>query len=299
MWFRSLRIYRIVADWKQDAEKLNEMLAQHPLTPCGSLAMQSVGWMAPKRGAFVHAVNKQWLLALGVEKRLLPASVVRQFTEERVEQIEAEQDRKVGRKELRDLRDNITLELLPRAFTHRRITNAWIDPVNGWLVLDAGSDAKAEEFTEALLKAVGDVHVRLLQTKFSPSTAMTGWLESGEAPPGFTVDDDLELRAMASDKSAIRYVHHALEGEEIQRHIANGKVATRLAMTWNDRISFILDDKLQVKRLSFLDIIKDSAEQSPKDADEQFDLDFVLMTGELDKLFNDLLAALGGEVETV
>lgn len=299
MWFRNLRIYRLSADWRKDPNKLNDLLAQHPLTPCGSLAMKSSGWVAPKAGAFVHAVNKQWLIALGVEQKLLPMSIIRQVTQERVALMEAEQDRTVGRKEVRDLRENVTLELLPRAFTHRRITLAWIDPVNGWLVLDAASDAKADEFMESLLKAAGDAQVRPVQTELSPSSAMTGWLASGEAPAGFSVDDDLELRASAADQSVIRYVHHALEGEEIQRHIANGKIATRLGMTWNDRISFVLNDKMQVKRLSFLDIVKDDAEQSPKDADEHFDLDFVLMTGELDRLFKDLLLALGGEGKSI
>ena len=299
MWFRSLRIYRIASDWGKDSNPLNDLLAAHPLTPCGSLAMQSSGWVHPKPGNFVHAVNKQWLIALCVEQRLLPASVIRQVTQERVAQIEAEQARTLGRKEVRDLRENITLELLPRAFTHRRTTSAWIDPIHGWLVLDAGSDSKADEFMDALLKAVEGIQVRPLQTKLSPSSAMTEWVAAGESPPGFSIDDDLELRAIAAEKSVIRYVHHALEGEEIQRHIANGKVATRLGMTWNDRISFLLNDKMQIKRLSFLDILKETNEQSSKDADEQFDLDFVLMAGELDKLFSDLLAALGGEVETI
>ena len=296
MWFRNLRIYRLSSSWK-DPRQLNDLLAKKPLTRCGSLDMISRGWVYPKHDDFVHAVNGQWLVALGVEQKLLPASVIRQETQERVAIIEAEQDRKVGRKELRDLRDLVSLELLPRAFTRRRTTWGWIDPVNGWLVIDAGSDAKAEEFLEVFLPSVGEVQLRPLQTQLSPMSAMTEWLASDDAPVGFTIDDELELRAAALAQSAIRYVKHALEGKEIRQHIANGKNATKLGVTWNDKLSFVLTEKFQIKRLAFLDILKEANEQSAQDAEEQFDVDFALMAGELNQMFQDLLIALGGELK--
>ena len=123
---------------------------------------------------------------------------------------------------------------------------------------------------------------------------MTGWVADGEAPVGFTLDQDLELRS--TDKASVRYVNHTLEGEEIRQHIATGKIVTRLAMTWNDRISFVLNDQLQIKRLAFLDILKEQAESQGENADERFDIDFTLMTGEVARLLDDLVTALGGEV---
>jgi recombination associated protein RdgC len=222
--------------------------------------------------------------------------VIRQAAQERAADIEEAQARKIGRKEMRDLREQVTQELLPRAFTSRRTTWGWMDTVNGWLVIDAGSDAKADEFLETLLMTVGEIQLRPLQTQLSPTAAMTDWLASGEAPAGFSIDDQLELRATTAGQSAIRYVKHALEGEEIRQHIANGKLATRLALTWSDKVSFVLTDKLQIKRLGFLDILKEEAEQSAQEADEQFDIDFALMAGELNRMFGDFLVALGGEM---
>lgn len=299
MWFRNLRIFRLSPQWTRDAKQLNDLLAKQPLTRCGAMDMHSRGWVYPKDGDFVHAANRQWLIALGVEQKLLPATVIRQVTQERAGKIEAEEQRKVGRKELRDLRDRVAEELLPRAFTCRRTTWAWIDPVNGWLVLDASSDAKAEEFLDVLSRSVGAIQLRPLHTETSPSSAMTEWLAANRAPPGFSIDDDLELQAATVGKSVIRYVRHGLEGGEVQKHIANGKVAMKLGMTWNDRVSFVLSDKLQIKRLAFVDKVKEEAEQSAQSADEQFDADFVLMTGELNLLFKDLLPALGGEATAV
>lgn len=299
MWFRNLRIYRLSSDLGLSQSQFDEILAKHPLTRCGSFEMNSRGWVFPRDAGFVHAVNGQWLVALGVEQKLLPATVIRQVTQERVVQIEAEQNRKVGRKEVRDLRDQVAQELLPKAFTRRRTTWAWIDPVHGWLVIDAGSDAKADEFLDVLGKSVGDIKLRQLQSEIAPSAVMTGWLAAGEPPGRFTIDDDLELRSAATGQSAIRYVRHGLEGKEIGQHIADGKIVTKLGLTWNDRISFVLTDKLQVKRLAFLDILKEEAEQSAAEADEQFDIDFALMAGELNLLLNDLVPALGGELKQV
>lgn len=297
MWFRNLRLYRLPQDWDMDIAACEKSLAQRPLAQCGSLEMISRGWVYPKQpGAFVHAVNRQWLLALGVEQKLLPASVVRQVALERAAKIEAEEERKLGRKEARELRERVTEELLPRAFACRRTTWCWVDPVNGWLAIDAGSDARAEEFLDVLQKSLAGVALRPLQTQVGPASAMTEWLAGGDAPAGFTVDQDLELRAASASQAAIRYVHHTLDGAEIQRHIASGKIATRLGMTWNDRISFVLTEKLQIKRLAFLDILREEAGQEGADPDEQFDIDFTLMAGELARLLNDLVSALGGEL---
>jgi recombination associated protein RdgC len=300
MWFRNLRIFRLPADWSMDATRLNELLAAHPLKRCGGFDMISRGWVYPRVDEeFVHAVNRQWLLALGVEQKLLPTTVVRQVALERAAQIEAEQNRKVGRKELRDLRDQVTDELLPKAFTRRRTTWGWIDPVNGWLVIDAGSDARADEFMESLSPLVEAEVLRLLQTQVSPGSAMTEWLTAGDAPAGFTIDRDLELKSSSGGDAAIRYVRHDLEGKEIQTYIGAGKIVTRLGMTWNDKVSFVLNDKLQIKRLAFLDILKEEAGQEAQDADEQFDVDFTLMAGELAQMFGDLVTALGGELRPV
>jgi recombination associated protein RdgC len=297
MWFRNLRLYRLSPDWDMDAPRLNELLGAHPLARCGSQDMVSRGWVYPRyEGEFVHAVNRCWLVALGVEQKLLPAAVVREATGERAARIEAEQGRKVGRKEMRELRESVTQELLPRAFTRRRTTWGWLDPVNGWLVLDAGSDGKAEEFIEMLLKAAPGMPLRPLQTQVSPGTAMTEWLAAGDAPAGFGIDDELELRPPTPANAAIRYVHLGLEGEEIRAHIAAGKNATRLALTWNGRVSFVLTDKLQAKRLGFLDIVREQAADA-QNADEQFDIDFALMSGEVAGLLGDLVPALGGEAK--
>ena len=296
MWFRNLQLYRLPVNWANTVEKLEEDLSKEPLRSCGATDLQSIGWVPPRDGgALVHAVNRQWLLALGAEQKLLPSSVIKHFANERAKTIEETEGRRVGRKEMRDLRESTALELLPRAFINHRTTFGWIDPINGWLVIDAASPAKAEDFLEHLRKSVEGLPVKLLQVTQSPSAAMTGWIADGEAPGGFTIDQDLELRS--AENATVRYAKHTLEGEEIRQHVADGKVVTRLALTWGDRISFQLNEKLQIKRLAFLDILKEQADGQAENEDERFDIDFTLMTGEVARLLVDLLDALGGELE--
>ncbi|MDS4014567.1 MAG: recombination-associated protein RdgC [Candidatus Accumulibacter sp.] len=298
MWFKNLSLYRLPKNWAVEAEQLAEQLARRTLQACAATDPRSLGWQptAPD-GSLLYTLERQYLLALGVEEKLLPISVVKRFAAEKVKEIEENEGRRVGRRELREILDETTLSLLPRAFVRQRTTYGWIDPTNGWLVVDCASPAKADEFLEHLHKSVEGLPAKLLKVMLSPSAAMTAWVAAGEAPPGFTLDQDLELRS--AEKATVRYVHHPLEGEEIGRHIAGGKVVTRLAMTWNDRISFVLDDNLQLKRLSFLDLLKEQAEGQGENEDERFAIDFTLMTGELARLLEDLLAALGGEAKSV
>jgi len=296
MWFKNLLLYRTTG-WEIRAAQLEEALARSVFQPCGNLDMESRGWVSPtgEGAALVHSVNGQWLIALGVEQKLLPAAVINQYAQARADEIEEQQGYRPGRKQLREIRERVSDELLPRAFTQRRTTYAWIDPAGGWLVVDAASPARADALLEVLRRGIEGVPLALVKTKLSPQSAMTAWLAEDDAPAGFTIDRDCELLAPGEDKATVRYVRHPLDAAEIRKHIEDGKQATRLAMTWNDRISFVLHENLQVKRLAFLDLLKEQSEQNAETAAEQFDADFAIMTGELSRFLSDLVDALGGE----
>jgi len=298
MYFKNLQLYRLPAKWDLPIEKLEEQLAKKTFQPCGSQDMESRGWMSPLgNDVLVHAVGDQWLIALGAEGKLLPSSVVKQVADERAEEIAEQQGYKLGRKQLKDLREQITQELLPRAFTRRRKVYAWIDPVNGWLAVDASSPARAEDVLEMLRQSLDSFPLALLRTELSPVSAMADWLAGDEAPGSFTIDQDCELRSVTEDKAAVRYVRHSLEGDEVKGHLAAGKLPTRLALTFDDRISFVLTEKLEIKRLDFLDVVRDQIEGSAEDAEALFNAEFALMTAELARLLPAVVEALGGEVK--
>jgi recombination associated protein RdgC len=297
MWFKNIFIYRLPDDFRITPATLEEKLARKPLLPCSGLDKQSLGWVSCRGDdRLVHVADNQILFALGVEQKLLPAAIINRFAKERAADAEAQQGYRVGRKQLKDIKQAVADELLPRAFALQRTTYAWLDLAKGRLVIEAASAAKAEELLEQLGKTVDNFPLQLLHTELSPIAAMTDWLAAENAPAGFTIDRELELRSSDDSRATVRYANHALEGKEILAHISAGKRAARLGMTWNDRISFVLNEHLQIKRLEFLDIIKEESSKVADNDDELFELDFTLMTGELSRLLTDLTEVLGGEV---
>lgn len=290
MFFRNIVVYRIKP--VEFALTDFDAAARPPLLPTDARA---IGWKSPRQnGALVHCIKDCALVALGVEEKLLPQSVVKREAAKRADKILAEEGRKVGRKEMRDLREACAFELLQKAFVRERTTYAYFDCEKSLIVIDASSQAKAEELLEHLRRTIDGLPIRLIKTAMSPVSAMSSWMAEGEAPEGFTIDQDLELRS--AENAAVRYVKHTLEGDEIRQHIATGKIVTKLGLTWGERISFVLNENLQLKRLAFLDILKEQADGQAENEDERFDIDFTLMTGEVAQLLADLLEALGGEL---
>ncbi|MDR6493455.1 recombination associated protein RdgC [Paraburkholderia terricola] len=296
MWFKNLQLHRLPAPWSVTPAQMEKWLAPHAFAPGNSVEMQSHGWASPRDNeSLVYSLNGQMLLTFRTEKKLLPASVVTQVTKARAADLEEQQGFKPGRKQMRELKEQVTDELLPRAFSIRRDTRVWIDTKSGWLVIDAASQAVADEVRGLLVKSIDQLPLGTVRVTQSPVAAMTGWLVAGEGPAGFTLDQDTELRSPAEGNATVRYVGHALDAEDMRRHIEAGKQCMRLAMTWNDRVSFVLTPSLTIKRIAPLDVLKEAGDSTAQNDDERFDSDLTLVTAELDRMLGDLLDALGGE----
>jgi recombination associated protein RdgC len=274
--------------------------------PCGATQAESSGWVPPrgnKSTVLAESVGAQLILRLCTERRPLPASAVKAAVEERIEKYKQETGReRVGAKIKKEFKEEAILDLLPRAFTKRSSTTLWIDPVNHFLVVDSGSLTGADKVVSHLIEALSGmpgsgpgIQVKSVQTTMSAAASMSHWLASREAPVSFTVDRDCELKMPDDQKSTVRYSRHTLEIDEVAQHIAAGKVPTQLAMTWNDRVSFVLTEMAQVKKIKLLDVVLDGVQERGKD-DDGFDTDAAIVTGELSALIPDLLEALGGEL---
>ena len=292
-------MYRLQSPWLVTQERLESALQEARYAECGASQEKSVGWVPPRgeeHGALVEIVGGQWLLKLMIEVKSVPGSVVRRKVDEQVAHIESTTGRKPGKKEKRDLRDDIRMTLLPMAFSKQGSCMVWIDPKAHSLCLDAGSQSRADEVLTCLVKAVDGLALQLVNTQTSPAAAMALWLSAKEAPAGFAVDRECELKAADESRAVVRYTRHALDTDEVSQHIAMGKQPTRLAMTWGDRVSFVLTEALQLKKLTFLDVVLEAADAAPGDrGDDNFDGDASIATGELRRLIPDLLEALGGE----
>ena len=297
--FKNMIIYRIAPQWQIGLEQVEEALARAPFLECGATQERSWGWTPPRgeaHGPLAESVGGQWVLRFMVESKVLPGSVLARRVEEKAVRIEQETGRKPGKKESKELKEEAKLDLLPMAFTKQGTMWVWLDLEARLLVLDTGSQARADEVVTALVEALPGLSVALLDTQTSPQAAMAHWLSTQEAPVGFTIDRECELKAADEEKAVVRYARHPLDIEEVQAHIAAGKLPTKLALTWDGRVSFVLSEGLQIKKLALLDTVTEGQSKGGKD-DSGFDADVAIATGELRLLIPDLIEALGGESE--
>ncbi len=284
---------------------LEKVLQKTRFIPCGPTQAESSGWVPPrgaKHDQLAELVDGQLILKLCTEKRAVPSSAIKAGVEEKIERYKKEtgQERVSGRAK-KEFKEEVLLDLLPRAFTKRTNTLLWFAPQLRLLVVDSGTLAGADRIVSALLTSLLDIpgvgaalDLQLIPTELSPSAAMAQWLSTREAPYNFTIDRDCELKTPDDQKSSVRYARHTLDIDEVAQHIAAGKVPTQLAMTWNERVSFVLNDTGQVRRIKLLDVVMEGVDKPGKD-DDGFDADAAILTGELAGLIPDLLAALGSE----
>jgi len=299
MWFRNLILYRFTQPFDLSPEALEEKLGGKPFRPVGDMEPAFTGWVEPlgKEGRqLVHTSGNCMLLCARKEEKILPAAVVRELVEARAAEIEEREGREVRARERRELKETVLLEMIPRAFSKSRRQYAYIDSKNGWLVVDSASANRAEELIDLLRECLGSFPVVPLQVKEAPDAVLTEWLKQGAIPAGIDVGDECELRDLVEDGAIVRVRREDLFSEEIRVHLDAGKRVMRLALTWDERVSFVLDEKFQLRRLRFQDAVLDEAGESGAETSaERFDADYTLMTGELTRFLPRLMALFGGE----
>lgn len=301
MWFKNLHIYRFLKPFNLTAEALIEQLSKDAFQPCGRLEMQSQGWVPPlgkDSESIVHAVQKCFMIATRTEEKILPVSVVREFVNEKVEEIETQQLRKVRKREKEEIREEILQELIPRAFTRSNYQYAYIDSKQGWLLIDTASRKKAEEFVSFLRKTLGSLPVTLPKLKDSPAYMMTQWLTEETCPAQFELADACELVDTSLEGAIVNCKRQDLLSDEIHAHLKAGKLVTRLALQWHNRIGLVIDDEFVIRRLQFLDLVQEQAQEvTVENRQQRFDADFAIMIGELAQLIKSLFEVFGGEDE--
>lgn len=294
--FKNATLYRIVnlpAHFGTGAAEL----CFSTFEPCGATQEKSVGWVPPRgqaNGALLESVAGQWIMALKTETKSVPKEAIDKAVAEQLAHIEATTGRKPGKKEKREIKDDARLALLPMAFPKARTTKLWINRGTGILMIDSASQSQLDDIITQLIKAVDGLVLQLIHTATAPSSAMAMWLSTKEAPTRFTVDRECELKASDESKAVVKYGRHALDIDEVAQHIAQGKVPTKLAMTFDGRVSFLLTEGGALKKIAFLDSVFEGGKDSEGDA---FDADVTILAGEFQPLIKDLIAALGGEIQ--
>ena len=296
MWFKNLYLYQFEKEFEQDADTLHEALSKKPFVECSATQRESMGWVPPlgkNAEAYTHAANGCVLVTMATQERLLPVSVVREELQERVEEIQSRESRKVGSKEKKELTERIEDELLPRAFTRTRKLDAWIDLKGGWLVINTSSASKAEQFATQLRKASGGLPV-VPMNSISASTLMTGWVKDFSQPSPLEIGSECEMKSTADDNGVAVFREHELGAEDVQEVLGESREVTKLAMVWDKKISFVVDKDLSIKKLKFLGVLAEKMnEEDPQTHEERIDIEFTLMTGEVKQMVDCLAVAFG------
>lgn len=290
--FKNLILYRVVSGFEFDLVNFEASLQKSVFLECGATQEMSAGWVPARgeaHGPLVESIGGQWIAKYFIESKSVPASVVARRAAEKAVLIERETGRKPGKKETKEIKEEVKLDLLPMAFSRQASVWVWIDREHGLIAIDTGSQSKADLVISSLVELVPGLSVSLVSTERSPQASMAEWLVSHEAPPGFSLDRECELKSVDESKSTVRYGRHPLDIVEVQEHIKQGKLPTRLALTWDDRVAFVLTESAQIKKITLLDLAFDGVET------DGFDADVAIVTGELRRLIPELLNALGGE----
>jgi len=294
--FKNVRLYRLEEPSAIDADGLEERLLERRFRPCGPLQTASLGWHPPlgeQTQALTHAGNDCIVLCARRQERLLPATVVGEALDERVTDLEEQETRTVGRRERRQLREEVVLDMLPRAFTRSRQIHAYLDLIAGWMLVDTASEKGAEELVGLLRETLGSFRVHPPRPRNPPTALMTRWVASGELPDDLSLGDACELRDPRNERALVRCSGQDLGSEEIATHLRAGKEVVKLALRWREQLELLLQEDLSLRRLRFADALLDEAlEPDIEDEAARFDAEFAIMVlqlreliGYLDKLF--------------
>ncbi|WP_133511181.1 recombination-associated protein RdgC [Candidatus Thiosymbion oneisti] len=299
--FKNVRLYRLEEPSAIDADGLEQQLSARRFHPCGPLQTASLGWHPPlgeQTQALSHAGNGCIALCARRQERLLPSTVVSEALDERVVDLEEREARTVGRRERRQLREEVLLDMLPRAFTRSRQIHAYLDLVAGWMVVDAASEKGAEELVGLLRDTLGSFRVRPPRPGNPPPVIMTRWVATGEMPEGLALGDVCELRDARDERALARCSGQDLGAEEIATHLRAGKEVVKLALQWREQLEFLLQEDLSLRRLRFAEALLDEArEPDIEDEAARFDAEFAIMALQLRELIqylDELFEPAGG-----
>ncbi|MFD2164677.1 recombination-associated protein RdgC [Thalassotalea euphylliae] len=294
MWFKNLYFFAFTRPFEWSEQDLEKHLGEHPYTPCKSTEQSHFGWVNAlgKHGnTLVHAANGNFLLCARKEEKMLPAPVIKEMLEERCAKLEEEHGRSATKKEKEQFKEDITFELLPRAFSRINDTHGYISPAHNLIVINSSSRGKAEDFLALLRKVLGTLPVTSFSPDQAPDEIMTDWITEQNLGDNFQLGMEAEFNALGDDGAVIRVKNQDLTSEEIKNHIDNEKFAVKIALEWDDAMSCILCDDLAVKKLKFFDVLHEQNDDIDKDdIIARLDADFALMAGETNRFIVDLLA---------
>lgn len=298
MWFSNLYFFKFTKSFETSQDELEKALSDLKFTPCGTLDISKMGWtsaLGHNSEAFCHASSGNILMRLKKEEKILPASVIKDLLEEKIANIEKAEGRQVKKKEKDQIKEDIIHSLLPQAFTKASFVNGYIDTANNLLVINTSSKGKADDFMSMLRKAIGTLPVEPIRKDGTIEVLLTHWLRTS-LPQEFELEMEAELKHPEEGGAIVKLKQQDLTADEVTRHLETGKQVTKLALMWQERLTFVLADDISCKRVKFTDVVKEQNDDIPKeDILTKLDADFTLMAAEFGEFLPYLVSEVVGE----
>ncbi len=295
MWYKNAIIYLLPDGWQLEAG-FAEKLEQAAFTPCMGLDWFSEGFVPPTpfSSDFVFTAQNSNRVCLKHEEKVLPSATVRDLVNGKVAEIKEAEARNVWYEEKQQLKEQITDDLLPRALTQSRRTEAIFDTERGFLLVNEASDKRAEQMLIKLREALGGLKVAMPHTRESPSSLMTEWLLQGHAEGGFELGYNVLLQGVGDVVPKVKISKKDLTHPEVIQHAKNGMMkVVELELEWRKQISFTLTQNFALKRIRFFDVLQEEAEQGDDAASLTF-ASQIIMVEALGEMINKLVNLLGG-----
>lgn len=301
MFFKNAYVFAFTRQFETSELELNAALNENSFTPCASTELSHFGWcevLGKNSNVLTHESNGNILICARKEEKILPAQVVKEMLEEWTEDFDMVNGRRPTKKEREQTKEDIIFTLLPRAFSRITDTHAYINAKENIIVINSASRGKAEDLLALLRKSLGTLPVTSVSCDFDfdVSELMTNWIIDADGVDGvlsksFGLGMEAHFNSLGDQSASAVVKNQDLSCDEVKAHLDADQYVTKLALEYDDAISFMLHDDLSIKRIKFADVIQEQNDDIDSDDKlAKLDADFALMTGELNRMINALHA---------
>ena len=298
MWFKNARVYRLSAPLSNDLAVWEAALAEFKFSPLTAQELVRSGFSFPLHQSikhYCHALDALLFFAVKRQEKILPAAVINEEMQPRLDALEQEKGRPLSRKEKQALKEELQLSLLPRAFSRSSLTQGYYDAQNQWLVINTSSASKAEDILALLRKALGSLPALPWLDNHKLNTNLQLWLQNKALPQGFELGNDAELKAPDEEGAKVKFSNHLLSADDVQSHLQD-KLVTSISLQRNDSLSLQITDDGALKRLKFHDLLTgQNDELGWEDLPARLDADLLLMASALNQTLLSISQQLAAE----
>ncbi len=293
--FRNLRFYRITSPWPKSEQALSELLSENAFSPCSAYSERSAGWEAPAIAdddTLCRRLNGADLLQLRTQSRVLPVAAIKEALEDKIVEFRSRMEQEPSRTELRRLKEETKDELLPKALLKSDRSRGCFIPSESLLVIDVATVAKAEWFLDNLRTCFGQFSCIPLAYNKSPGELLKR-IFLGETPLGFSLGRECRMQDLSDSQAIASWRNIELSDQSIRHHVIEGMKLTHLGVGFDELLNCVINEEGEVSKLKFIE--GDAVDTfDGEDPQSRMDADFVLLTGTVRRLNEDLKKLLGG-----